>query len=98
MNREQSNNRAATPPRHELEDLYHEPSSFGEPPMFLVDEARLEEYFRLEQQLNNSDERLSSAGRLRGVTSGAQRNGIPQQRVIRFRAESLPPWLRKFWW
>ena len=48
MSREKSNNSAATMPRLELEHLYHEPVSFGEPLMFLVDEARLQEYFRVE--------------------------------------------------
>jgi len=38
--------------------VYREPISFGEPTMFWVDEARLQEYLRLElERLNKSDKR-----------------------------------------
>jgi hypothetical protein len=64
MSREESNHRAAATPGHELEPLYHEPISYGEPLMFLLDESRLQEYLRLElHRLNKLDQRLSSAGK-----------------------------------
>jgi hypothetical protein len=64
MSREKSNHRTAATPGQELEHLYQEPISYGEPLMFLLDESRLQEYFRLElHRLNKLDQRLSLAGK-----------------------------------
>jgi hypothetical protein len=58
MSREKSSNRTAIPAKHALEHVYREPISFGEPTMFWVDEARLQEYLRLElERRNKSDKR-----------------------------------------
>ena len=58
MSKDQSRKRAAITARHPLEYAYREPISFGEPAMFCVDEARLEEYLQrgLERR-SNSDKR-----------------------------------------
>ncbi len=56
MSREKSSNRTAIPAKHPLKYVHRESVSFGEPTMFWVDEARLQEYLRLElERLNKSD-------------------------------------------
>jgi hypothetical protein len=56
MSREKSSNRTAIPAKHPLEDAYR--ISFGEPTMFCVDQARLEEYLQFElERLSKSDKR-----------------------------------------
>jgi len=58
MSREKSSNRTAIPAKHPLEYAYREPISFGEPTMFCVAQARLEEYLQFElERLSKSDKR-----------------------------------------
>ena len=58
MSREKSSNRTAIPAKHPLKYVHRESVSFGEPTTFWVDEARLQEYLRLElERLNKSDKR-----------------------------------------
>ena len=58
MSRQKSSNQTAIPAKQALEHVYREPISFGEPTMFWVGEARLQEYLRLElERLNKSDKR-----------------------------------------
>jgi hypothetical protein len=62
MSQEKSNNRAETA-GHASKQLHSAPVAFGEPLMFLLDEAGLQEYVRLElQRLNKLDQGLNSAG------------------------------------
>lgn len=58
VSREESSNRTAILAKRPSEYVYRETVPFGEPTMFWVDEAGLQEYLRLElERLNKSDQR-----------------------------------------
>ena len=59
MSKEKSSSGTPSPAIHALEHVAREQASFGEPAMFWVDEAHLQDYVRLEvARLNKSDKRF----------------------------------------